>query len=408
MWGLSLLLGLVAAAPHKPGRERDLPGTFVRFADLDHCPPLRPRPIPTRVDDVRPDDFSVVMALGDSISAALLARGGWDPQTHTPSSPQEEGQVTFLAPSELQAPNPGVPDIQEWRGLSYAAGGDEGALTIPNLLSHYNPVVGMSYGRHPVLCVGLGEGCHPPSDGLNGAISGSIAASLLGQAKDLVPRYKALNASVRAGWTYVNLAVGANDICAFCLSSNLPLGPGSPEEFAAGVSAAVEVLRQHIPRLIVNIVGLFRVSAVYKLTLDDPYCQGPYHPPVPHLPLECSCATLPGPVGDYTRRRMDELGQAYDEAVRHRVRQWDAERNSTFAAIWQPGTALDLEHYPIEAVSPIDCFHPSEEAHKRLAAGVWNRLVLPQAYKTFPFAWEGDVWVRCLEADDRVQVRQVL
>jgi phospholipase B1 len=105
---------------------------------------------------------------------------------------------------------------------------------------------------------------------------------------------------------------------------------------------------------------------------------------------------------------MDELGRAYDVAVRKLVQQWDAERNSSFAAIWQPGTALDLAHYPIEAVSPIDCFHPSEEAHRRLAAGVWNRLVLPQAYKTFPFAWEDDVWVRCLEPDDRVQVRQAL
>ncbi len=62
--------------------------------------------------------------------------------------------------------------------------------------------------------------------------------------------------------------------------------------------------------------------------------QGPYHPPIPHLPLECSCATLPGPVGDYTRWRMDELGRAYDVAVRKLVEQWDTERNSSFAAIW--------------------------------------------------------------------------
>ncbi|KLT41312.1 hypothetical protein CC85DRAFT_303387 [Cutaneotrichosporon oleaginosum] len=411
MRALLLLLGL-AAAPHKPRRERDLPGTFVRFADLEQCPRLVPRATPARVDDVRPDDFSVVMALGDSISAALLARGGWEPQAreepqdHSTHSLSQEAQKAFEHPpaSTALAPAPGVPEILEWRGLSYAAGGDRGALTLPNLLSHYTRVVGMSYGRHPAICVGgESDDCHPPSDGLNGAVSGSIATSLLGQAQELMPRYKALSTSSRKGWTYVNLAIGANDICAFCLSC-----PGTPDEFAEGISAAVEVLRQHIPRLIVNIVGLFRVSAVYKLTLHDPYCQGPYHPPIPHLPLECSCATLPGPVGDYSRHRMDELGAAYDAAVRDLVRRWDAERNSSFAAIWQPGTALDLEHYPIEAVSPIDCFHPSEDAHQRLAAGIWNRLVLPQAYKSFPFAWEDDVWVRCLEADDRVQVRQAL
>jgi hypothetical protein len=31
---------------------------------------------------------------------------------------------------------------------------------------------------------------------------------------------------------------------------------------------------------------------------------------------------------------MDELGRAYDVAVRKLVQQWDAERNSSFAAIW--------------------------------------------------------------------------
>jgi phospholipase B1 len=129
-----------------------------------------------------------------------------------------------------------VPDIFEWRGLSYAAGGDRGALTFPNLLSHYTRLVGMSYGRHPVLCVGEGEGCHPPSDGLNGAVSGSIATSLLGQAQgelhvpmtahtDLVPRYKALSGRARAGWTYVNLAIGANDIVRLLSSHKVQLTP---------------------------------------------------------------------------------------------------------------------------------------------------------------------------------------
>lgn len=31
---------------------------------------------------------------------------------------------------------------------------------------------------------------------------------------------------------------------------------------------------------------------------------------------------------------MDDLGEAYDAAVRKLVRRWDEERNSTFAAIW--------------------------------------------------------------------------
>lgn len=42
----------------------------------------------------------------------------------------------------------------------------------------------------------------------------------------------------------------------------------------------------------------------------------------------------------------------------------------------QPGAAIDLEHWPVEALSPVDCFHPSEAAHQRVAAGIWNRLTM--------------------------------
>lgn len=31
---------------------------------------------------------------------------------------------------------------------------------------------------------------------------------------------------------------------------------------------------------------------------------------------------------------MDDLGEAYDAAVHKLVRDWDKERNATFAAIW--------------------------------------------------------------------------
>lgn len=42
----------------------------------------------------------------------------------------------------------------------------------------------------------------------------------------------------------------------------------------------------------------------------------------------------------------------------------------------QPGSAVDIANYPIEAVSDVDCFHPSSDAHGRLAAGFWNRYHL--------------------------------
>lgn len=123
------------------------------------------------------------MAIGDSISAALLARNG---ERNPEVAPHEEGvsAQAVLQPSSSSSNDAPLsyPSIQEWRGVSYAIGADLGALTFPNILAHYTHVEGASTGHHPVVCVG-GEqgGCHPPSDGLNAAVSGSIAASLWGQ-----------------------------------------------------------------------------------------------------------------------------------------------------------------------------------------------------------------------------------
>ncbi len=55
---------------------------------------------------------------------------------------------------------------------------------------------------------------------------------------------------------------------------------------------------------------------------------------IPRLPFECCCAFLPGPAGDFTRRRMDRLGEAYDEAILSLIREWDAEDDPSFGATW--------------------------------------------------------------------------
>jgi hypothetical protein len=54
----------------------------------------------------RPDDFSYAMAIGDSITAGAFLRGI---QTNVLKS------------------------FSEWRGQSYAGGGDPGAITVPNV-----------------------------------------------------------------------------------------------------------------------------------------------------------------------------------------------------------------------------------------------------------------------------------
>jgi phospholipase B1 len=71
---------------------------------------------------------------------------------------------------------------------------------------------------------------------------------------------------------------------------------------------------------------------------------------------------------------MDSLGESYDDAVKRMVTAWNDEEDEGFGVSWQSGLMVDLANWPIEALSPMDCFHPSEKAHQRVAAGLWNRL----------------------------------
>jgi phospholipase B1 len=125
---LILLKGAHATpAPSGTPSRRQQQGTFV--SDIAKCPKLTPRK-PTSVHDLRPDDFSVTLAVGDSITAGAFAKGlQWNP----------------------------LENLSEWRGVSYAAGGDPGAITVPNLIKNYNKkAVGSSTGRNifPEICFG--------------------------------------------------------------------------------------------------------------------------------------------------------------------------------------------------------------------------------------------------------------
>lgn len=132
------------------------------------------------------------MAIGDSITAALLAKGeGWaihwdgavskkrDRRSQQPFTPCEYRQLWM----DLTAV-----EIEEYRGVSYAIGGDEGAITLPAILGHYSNVTGPSTGhRPPVTCSipGASRMCipHDKEDRFNAAISGSTADALVSQVR---------------------------------------------------------------------------------------------------------------------------------------------------------------------------------------------------------------------------------
>jgi hypothetical protein len=72
-------------------------------------------------------------------------------------------------------------DWLEYRGLSYPIGVDDEALSIASIPEHYTPLQGVSRGHgKPLQCASKVCG-RRSQDGLNAAISGSVAVSLKSQ-----------------------------------------------------------------------------------------------------------------------------------------------------------------------------------------------------------------------------------
>lgn len=86
----------------------------------------------------------------------------------------------------------------------------------------------------------------------------------------------------------INIQIGSNDMCSACNSSYI--NDTTPEVFGSYVEAAVERIRNGIPKVLVNLVGTFNVSEVFPLREGQSYC----------LPAKdtgdplCPCATAPG------------------------------------------------------------------------------------------------------------------
>jgi hypothetical protein len=73
-------------------------------------------------------------------------------------------------------------DLEEYRGVSYAIGGDRGSVTIPRILKRYTKPHGQSHGNHPPLACPHASCQHLPDDALNAAVSGAVSLNLPQQA----------------------------------------------------------------------------------------------------------------------------------------------------------------------------------------------------------------------------------
>ncbi|CAG8558485.1 11190_t:CDS:2 [Gigaspora margarita] len=343
--------------------------------DIALCPPLTPRiSPPANVHDLRPDDIKMIMALGDSITAGFLANAICD-----------ENNTTMK--------------LHEYRGVSYAMGGDIGAVSIANFFKHYSPELkGASLGYHLVeVCYGVicpPKQYKPEQDQMNAAQSGSLAKNLDYQVEYLLRQFEKEPEEIKNSWKFLNVFIGSNDICLQCLK----IIQKHETTFEDYVYDALEKIRTNIPNVIVNIVGNFNVSQIYKVTRGQTkYCKK-----LGVLPnFECECAFLESPEGDKKRQNMDDLSQKYNAAINRIVQNYADHPSDTFAVVYQPFD-LDLMSFPIDALSCADCFHPSLKLHEHSAKLLWNNFIIPSKSRYDPVKWDPLKKIRCWNDDDRI------
>ncbi|KAI8973654.1 hypothetical protein BDF20DRAFT_837576 [Mycotypha africana] len=345
-------------------------------ATISNCPALTARATAAAdVTDLRIDDIKVIGALGDSIMAGFGMMG-----------------VDYDGTGVLN-----TSFLTEYRGNSYGIGGDSGAVTLANFVKRYEPKVkGASVLSHLVSLCKSGN-CssalyRPLRDVFNAAQSGAVAMNLDFELDYLISNMKTVagSTSFQNDWKMITIQIGSNDQCASCNSTIMDKVTATA--YAQYVEAAIERIKNEIPKTVVNLIGTFKVSGVFPLSAGQSYC-------VPNGLLqnigECSCSA------SNNWAKMDALSDAYNVQLQSIANKYKGTTGGTFAVMYSPAP-IDLSSFPIDALSNIDCFHPSLKGHQWFAKTFWNQLFLPSDFKPSTYTFDANLGVYCPTDSDRL------
>ncbi|CAO3664559.1 unnamed protein product [Rhizopus stolonifer] len=350
---------------------------------ITDCPKLAPRKTsPKDVTDLRVDDIEVVAALGDSIMAGFAMLG----VNHNP------GGTGIL----------NISTVLEARGNSYGIGGDTDAVTIANFVKHYNPKVKGASVLSQITSFCSAKDCNFPKafyrpliDNLNAAQSGAINYNLDHELDYLVHRMKSYlskNDKFEKSWKMITIQIGSNDQCAACSASDNEKYV-KPEIYGQKVEAALQRIQKEIPRVVVNLLGTFKVSKVFRLTSDrDDYC---HYNGIIENDLECVCGK-----NEEGLKAMDSASDAYNKQLEKISAKYKGKTGGTFAVMYSPAPINALT-FPIDAISNIDCFHPSLKGHQWIAKNFWNQMFKSKDKKPSEMNFDENLRIYCPTEDDR-------
>ncbi|CEG64872.1 hypothetical protein RMATCC62417_01772 [Rhizopus microsporus] len=235
----------------------------------------------------------------------------------------------------------------------------------------------------------------PLRDNLNAAQSGAMAMNLDYELDYLIPRIKShflLNDGYKTAWKMITIQIGSNDQCASCniLTSKYV----TPEAYGKYVDAAIQRIQKEVPKVVVNLLGSFKVSGVFPLTAGQTkYCKPNG---ILENKIECSCSGSADKLAS-----MDAVSDGYNKQLQAIAAKYPGKPGGTFAVMYTPAP-IDLSSFPVDALSNLDCFHPSLKGHRWIAKTFWNQLFLKNSEKPAIIKFDEGQKIYCPTDNDRL------
>jgi len=303
---------------------------IIEVAPVEFACAAIPVPPPTNsIYALKPGHIKVVMAMGDSISAAMSAK------------------------------DTNVLNLKEYRGISFSAGGDNGVTTMPNILKQFT-ASGFPLG--PSTGIGKRDSA---GTGYNAAESGDINSDMLQQAQWLVGKLKAdTKISIKEDWKVLSIWIGSNNICDVC-DNNVN---NNADDFEKNVMIALDYLHTNVPRLFVNLIANLDITQIYDIKAGT--CA------LLH-PVECACVASSDA---NVRALVKKINLEYQTRATKIANYYASLKDDEFAVVRQPFLTKTLVNER-SLLSAADCFHPSAISHQYAGVALWNNMITPEASK---------------------------
>jgi phospholipase B1 len=255
-------------------------------------------------------------------------------------------------------------DFIEYRDQAFAIGRKPDYRTLPNIFHDFYPQLNLS-----ASCASnyetLVDYNHRSNQDCNVAISGAMSDRLVDMWSDLLFQWNNRNCSKK--WKVLTVMIGANDICAYCLTGyNQTI-----THYMNNVRQLHDQIYRDTQNVFINYVSLFDVSVV--MDWQNPKCD------IVHLLInECPCILGRNRQRD-AREKVGALYKDMNAALYPYIRSLDGERDDIIVRV-QP-ILENFQVYNQSYLSTLDCFHPSEFSNMVMGTILWNNMFLPEGQK---------------------------